>query len=586
MRFFIRAIKRGGNHVDRDLNTHQLSIGRGEDQDIRVSSQRVGLCHAIIESAEGGEIQIRANTPLGVLHNGQAIKLAAIKPGDIIEIGNCKIALHEPPAGFDCSIEIEETRFSQGKELQSALLARSNLEFDNTGLRMRAWAWRLSLAILILLFLIPLAGFVYQPLGNWLRSITLVSDVTWNSGPISRSHSAFGNDCNVCHEKAFISVRDSACVDCHKAMPHHIEANSKKVKDFEPSRCASCHKEHTDKQTFVPRDEGLCVGCHGQINHQAPDARLLNVSGFGEKHPEFKATLISVREGKETASRVSLGQKTELKEHSNLEFSHKDHLDKKGVKNPSRGVVHLECNNCHEPEKDGRYMIPVNFETHCHECHQLTFEAWDPKREVPHGDANKAQAFLQTFYSNLAFSGDFLEFASNHEEEEHLRRPGDVLPLTEIQQPSDWVHDYSQGVTTELFRYRACGGCHRVSRNSVVSEVSKPTWKIEPVRVAKSWLPKARFSHQSHKTMKCSKCHDAESSNNSEDVMIKGIDSCRQCHGDANSVDKVASTCIDCHGFHVSKSLAMTGEKLISSRKGLLGKGADPSGNANLPIGN
>jgi len=250
MRFFIRAIKRGGHHVDKILTRHQLSIGWGDDQDIKVYSLRIGLCHAVIDLGEDGNLRVRAITPIGILHNGQTVTQSKIKLGDTIEIG------------------------------------------------------------------------------NWLRTIPLVSDVTWNSRPISRSHRAFGNDCTVCHEKAFVSVRDSACAKCHKAMPHHIEADSKQAKDFKPSRCAACHKQHTDKQTFVPRDEGFCIDCHRQINQQSPNTHLLNVSGFGEKHPEFRATLIGFHDGQETASRISLGQKTELKEHSNLEFSHKGHLDK------------------------------------------------------------------------------------------------------------------------------------------------------------------------------------------------------------------------------------------------------------------
>jgi hypothetical protein len=124
---------------------------------------------------------------------------------------------------------------------------------------------------------------------------------------------------------------------------------------------------------------------------------------------------------------------------------------------------------------------------------------------------------------------------------------------------------FAQGVTAELFQYRGCGGCHRVSRNSIVLDVSQPTWKIEPVHLAKQWFPKARFSHQAHQTMKCIECHEAESSDKSEDVMIKGIASCRQCHVDDKKRDKVVSTCIDCHKFHSSTSLSMSGEKLKAS---------------------
>lgn len=558
MRVLIRSLKRGGQPIDRELTTDRLGIGRSEDQDIRVSSPRTEFRHAVIAQGEDGEIRILTNTPLGFLHNGKTATEARITPGDSIEIGNIKLAVREPMDGFDVSMELEETRISQAKELENALLARCKLEFEHPGPRIRVWSWRLTLLILFLLFLIPLAGFVSKPIAEKIRLIPFISDLAWNSGPISRSHQAFGNNCNLCHETAFVSVRDSACANCHKAMPHHIEAGVKSLKDFPAPRCATCHKEHTNKQTFIPHDEGLCTDCHRQTNHQSKGSVSLNASNFGEKHPEFKATLIGFDNGKETSARVSLQNKAELKEDSNLEFSHKGHLDEHGIRSPTRGIVHLECGNCHRLEKDGRYMAPVKFEAHCHECHSLTFEAWDPKREVPHGDVDAAQAFLQKFYADRVINGNFQAFAALGEAEtaSHIRRPGDSGA-----EANDWTFNYPQGVTAELFRYRGCGGCHRVGRDSIVADPSQPTWKIQPVRLASRWFPKARFSHTGHQSMQCADCHDAKASEKNADVLIKGIASCRQCHGSNDANGKVASTCIDCHGFHISSSLTLSGEK-------------------------
>jgi hypothetical protein len=528
----------------------------------------------MIEPGEDGKLRIRALTPVGVVCNGQEVSQAELRLGDVLEIGNCQIALQDPPAGLecDCFLEVKESRINQAKELETALLARSNLDFDNTGLSMRRWAWRLLLLILIFLFLIPLLGVSYKPIGNWLRTTPLVSDLTWNSGPISRSHKAFGNDCGICHEKAFVRVRDSACENCHKAMPHHVELGSKTAKDFSPTRCTECHKEHTDQQTFVPHHEGLCTSCHNDIKQQLSDTVLLNVADFENQHPEFKATLIGFQHEQETLKRVALDDKAKLKEASNLEFSHKGHLAEQGLRSPTRGIVHLDCQGCHQPEKDGRYMAPIQFEAHCHECHTLNFEAYDPKREVPHGDAAAAQEFLRQFYADRIIKGNYQVFAESGQTQpsQTRRRPGEDLEyLQEPDKAEDWIKFYPASVTSELFRYRGCGGCHQVRRDAIAAN---PSWKIQPVRLASLWFPKSNFDHASHKTQQCTDCHEAKPSDSSEDVLMKGISTCRECHGNRDSADQVGSTCIHCHTFHQSKTLALSGKKLEAINQSAGGK--------------
>jgi hypothetical protein len=83
---------------------------------------------------------------------------------------------------------------------------------------------------------------------------------------------------------------------------------------------------------------------------------------------------------------------------------------------------------------------------------------------------------------------------------------------------------------------------------------TQSAWTIAPVHVATSYLPKARFDHGSHRTgnFKCADCHDVEHSHSSADVSIPDIANCRRCHaGSEPAGDKVVSTCISCHAFHV-----------------------------------
>jgi len=50
-------------------------------------------------------------------------------------------------------------------------------------------------------------------------------------------------------------------------------------------------------------------------------------------------------------------------------------------------------------------------------------------------------------------------------------------------------------------------------------------------------------------------------SETSEDVLITGIATCRECHGDPGAMDRIQSTCISCHGFHISPKFAMDGRE-------------------------
>ena len=61
-----------------------------------------------------------------------------------------------------------------------------------------------------------------------------------------------------------------------------------------------------------------------------------------------------------------------------------------------------------------------------------------------------------------------------------------------------------------------------------------------------------RFDHDKHRTNKCTDCHDVEKSHLSADIAIPDIANCRKCHtGNAPAANKVVSTCVACHDFHL-----------------------------------
>ena len=76
---------------------------------------------------------------------------------------------------------------------------------------------------------------------------------------------------------------------------------------------------------------------------------------------------------------------------------------------------------------------------------------------------------------------------------------------------------------------------------------------VAPVHIATTWLPKASFDHERHRTYKCSDCHDKVArSTKSSDVNIPDIETCRVCHaGNVRTAKREVSTCEACHGFHL-----------------------------------
>ena len=559
MRCLIETVRRGGVSETREIDTERLSLGSGADQDIRLQSRLAGLNHAVILKSDDGKLIIRTISPNTLIHNGKTLTNAVLLPGDELRIGSISSSVGEKRDGFELYLIIKEPTIRQSKELEEALLAGIGADSHLNSFPMRRTTWALSLGIIILFFLIPLAGFVYKPLGILLHKVPLVSDLSWNSGPISSAHSYFQDDCNACHEKAFESVQNTACTACHKDSPHHIDTSVKVTKDLESNRCASCHKEHSGSEALAISDDSLCTSCHREIKAIAPNSKLANVMDFGDQHPEFKATLASLREGKLQSIKVSLDQKAQLQEQPNLEFSHTAHLKKEGIKKPGHGNVKLECTDCHQPEPGGKYMVKLNFERQCHDCHQLNFEAGDPKFELPHGNEQSLQKYLEGYYAARALNGGLNVISAPTIVRERLR-PGKTLTPDENFEIREWAIKYAREVSSEVMRFRVCGKCHSVSQNK--ADPLQTPWKIKPVTVNSLKLPSAEFDHDKHKTQECKDCHDAEKSAHSEDVLLKGIASCRECHGDAEAKNKVPTTCYDCHNFHTSQSLTMDGKKM------------------------
>tara|TARA_B100000949_G_scaffold204280_1_gene193777 strand:- start:199 stop:516 length:318 start_codon:yes stop_codon:yes gene_type:complete len=76
-------------------------------------------------------------------------------------------------------------------------------------------------------------------------------------------------------------------------------------------------------------------------------------------------------------------------------------------------------------------------------------------------------------------------------------------------------------------------------------------WRIKKVKLAETWFEMSWFPHSQHEEVQCTTCHKANASKQAGDVMIPGIDTCRNCHGGAEATARIPTTCVDCHRFHM-----------------------------------
>jgi predicted CXXCH cytochrome family protein len=387
------------------------------------------------------------------------------------------------------------------------------------------------------------------------------------------------------------------CASCHKE--HN---GSQAIIRRDDGLCLDCHR---DIKSVADKSELLNV--EGGFSGKHPNFRAMAVSGPADKEIVAWVSMDDAKTLRESSTLF-------FPHKAHMEFRSKDklgaprkpaHLNPKLVKISERNDA-LSCESCHALEPGGGKMAPIEFEKHCHECHKLTFEFADPEREVPHSDAKKVKEALKNYYAAYAFDCDQPILPDESQSEENARmkpgldapadsgaestdcdaagaadngqrrlpgaggcaaaeanpniqvQPGPVAvpPLKTwcgnpsakfgkeiLESTKDWVEQKAETVRHNMLAgYRACGACHRVESDD----------EVLPARVAKLWFPRAYFDHSQHRAMECKKCHEAATSEDSRDVLVKGIESCRECHGDHGERDKVESVCTSCHEFHIA----------------------------------
>ncbi|ODU31750.1 MAG: hypothetical protein BGP24_18820 [Lysobacterales bacterium 69-70] len=557
MRWLIRRVlKQGKGAVSYEEDVHfgdVLSIGRAADQAIFLSDIRAALNHARVTALSPGRYTVESLILAGIRVNGELTYSANVGAGAVVEIASTRIVLLDPPRDFEAAVEIS----TLDKTEQEAAKARraKPTSLKETWLGKRAPSWILFLLVLGFGLLLPAATHFVPGLGKLLGHAGLPTTASWNPGPLDAAHRFFGDDCKQCHQTPFLTVRDTACTSCHTQMAAHADPARFNLPQLGEARCGSCHQDHLGLNGMVNTDQKLCANCHTDLKTRTQNAsELPDARDFGKTHPEFRVRLPAWDTNGRFAPQLTT-LTAGLKENSGLKFNHAKHLEP-NLNAPS-GRRTLTCASCHQPDAGGLAMKPVDFESMCHDCHTLGFDTFAPDRQVPHAKVAEVVYMLDDYYARRALEGGYTE-ASAPGFVQQRRRPGEA-PLSQQQtiEALSWARDKSRQVADSVFTGRACVTCHTVTRPNAAGSTPGTGWQIAPVRVSGIWYGEAKFTHAKHSTMDCKDCHKAAESKSASDLLIPDIANCRQCHAGANGGSKVASTCVDCHRYHQSKTLTL-----------------------------
>lgn len=549
---FITSNATGGlEYSDKHIEESVVTIGRATDQILHLRDRRARLQHATIEDRDG-KVFLSSTALAGIMVNGHSQRDTRLETGDVIEVGANVLRVIESPEGFDFALTFELKNEISSDDVVPPL---STDIASDVGTGKRRLSWIAAAMVLLLALLIPSISMLGTGPASIMRGSALLPDDSWwLAGPVHNKHAATAADCQSCHVTAFTRVPDQACLECHTANRHVSDPDVRIVGEV---RCASCHLEHNEPPSLVKRHQGLCADCHRDLGESF---ELGPASDFLDDHPDFQVSLLQpVLQSDGTVDWEVVHSEMQAavgKDRSNLKFNHAAHMVSDGVVSPDGKKV-MACIDCHVTDPGGGTMQAITMDDHCSSCHTLSFDPDDPDRTVPHGDPKGVLQVLVEYYSARLLGSD------PNVVEQRVRRPGVKLSRADRDKVAAEAKVKAMAVATDLFERRACINCHEVTKNETDSDIP---WRVLPVRLTETFFPGTRFSHATHNTevTSCNGCHNAADSESAGDLLIPGIDTCRDCHGSAiarrNVAGQTPSTCIMCHNFHVQEAESVSGQ--------------------------
>jgi hypothetical protein len=585
-----------------------LSIGRGQGCDVRLTDLAVDLRHAVVRDVGDGEIAAEATGGAPFRLAGSPVRTTRLRLADAPSLAFGSHVLTFTTGEAPGEVLVAVTRAPGAPEPAAAANEDRIFRLGAAGPGKRSMAWALALLGLALFLAWPIGGFVAR------QNRHIHADQSWSSGPLSRSHAFLAGDCQACHVKAFVAVRDEACLACHRrsddpatrravagveaawggprqvilirdhaahdrllqAVPPprdpvgRVAGMFRAVFDHGDDRCAACHLEHladapakagaaapTPGATPVLRPTQDCQACHANLRERLASTVLRDTPDW-RRHPDFRPLVTLPPLGPEPPrlERADLGPA--ISSYSGLVFSHQTHLSATGgVARMAMGLRRaqgaLACADCHRPDASGRSFAPIEMVRDCSACHSLAY-APGPNGAphlLPHGDPAGVVALLEAQETG----GGRPDRALSAD-----RRPPGFLSRL-----GDWLLNRPAGEPTAavsarigaLFAPRGlCAECHAPVTPAQAGSLD---YRIVPIRQIERHLPHGAFDHsvRAHRLdaagrPACGGCHGAATTERADAPMLPGLAKCAACHGEtrAKTWAPASADCAECHAFH------------------------------------
>jgi len=342
-----------------------------------------------------------------------------------------------------------------------------------------------------------------------------------------------------------MTALDQSCQKCHTShLLHHPGAGN--------ISCSFCHREHRGAGPMAAPTDANCILCHGEATTMQAATRekrrtpatpaLAGVArNFANDHPEFRVHAEKPRDA------------------NTLKFNHALHLTGETIPKLKNGGK-LDCRFCHQPDAAGRYFRGIKFENHCQVCHSLQFDPETPGLTLPHGNPDSVSAFLHSLprqYADFAARSGVTRPAEQTQfVEERLERLRARVGLGEDFEKRVFFSTASTGPEMQVGAvrgatpalYPGCAYCHEVKPdNENKAQITKPI-------MVERWLSGAEFNHQKHTSLACAKCHEAEKSRATSDIILPVKQTCAGCHSGSGGAPE---SCASCHVYHIKSVEAL-----------------------------
>ena len=438
----------------------------------------------------------------------------------------------------------------------------------------------------------------YRSLHPWRRARLIVSLLTifggliaifffryygretfFNAGKIATAHGKFANDCAKCHEGAVVraSLRETLRDRFHNGVPVeaidrkcevcHQQHNFHEANVVENRSCSVCHQEHKGLTNLRLVASSECAACHNNSatmtasaqrgmqmprdafhRHPHPSQQVVfelprpasgytaAFTNFWEAHPEFQLSRGNARDP------------------DVLRFNHQRHF---ASDIPPVNGQKLDCNYCHQPQSDGRFMQRITYANNCQACHSLQFDSRNPDMRIPHGNVDLVRTSLRSLPAQYADYARLKQKLPERDVSSFVNRQikslrdqfhsGDELERAVFFTKDPYKPQQGMGAAARG-NFTGCAFCHEVkpAANGIAS-ITKPI-------LVDRWMPQANFNHAKHQIdpatqtqLNCDVCHHARQSRESSDVLMPVKANCTACHSPQG---KVVAECTTCHTYH------------------------------------